>query len=183
MSASEPGSGVLQANRRAVSIGACAGGLLALVLLAGREPVPPPPKAFWLGALPVQGALADALHAGFARCLETTRKLRCRKEGVMLVGQGPYSAAVDLRAADGRGGFEGITLWHQWDQQAVGAVGDVLEARGWKLCRTGPHEFRGDQQIYTRAGAPVRFSMDLSYWGKRRLRVLPERGQPTGHCW
>ena len=28
--------------------------------------------------------------------------------------------------------------------------------------------------ILVHQGAPVHFSMDLSYWGKRRIRMLPE---------
>jgi hypothetical protein len=167
----------------ASAVGACGVGLMALVQLAIYEPVPPPPGSLWLGTLPVAGSMADARRAGFTRCLETARGLRCRKEGLMLVGQGPYSAALDLRGSDGRGGFREITLWHKWDQGEVSAVGKVLAAHGWNLCRTGVNEFRGDQDIYTKAGAPVRFSIDLSYWGKRRVRVIPERNQPTGHCW
>ena len=101
----------------------------------------------------------------------------------MVAGKGPFSGALDLRHADGSGGFYQLTLWHADDQdKAVYAVGPALQAQGWSLCRTGT-EFRGDQEIYTKAGAPVRFSIDISYWGKRRLRVLPELGQPIGYCW
>ena len=50
------------------------------------------------------------------------------------------------------------------------------------LCRTG-WEDRGDQEIWTKPGARVRVLMDLSYWSKRRMRVFPEKGQPTGRCW
>lgn len=156
--------------------------LLALAVLPGCEPVQTPPPALWIEGLPVRGSLADALRGGFARCVEGTRTLRCRREGVMLAGQGPYSAAVDLRYNDGSGGFQQLTLWHNGDQMAVSAVGDVLKREGWQVCRTG-QEFRGDQEIYTRPGARVRFSVDLSYWGKRRLRVLPELNQPKGRCW
>ena len=101
----------------------------------------------------------------------------------MVAGKGPFSGALDLRHPDGGGGFHQLTLWHPSDQKAVASVGAMLKAQGWSLCRTGPTEFRGDQEIYTRAGARVRFSIDISYWGKRRLRILPELGQPIGHCW
>ena len=100
----------------------------------------------------------------------------------MLAGQGPYHAAIDLDRSDGSGGFRQVTLWHGSSQTAVNAVGHALIARGWSLCRTGLQD-RGDQEIYTRPGAPVRISVDISYWNKRRLRVLPERGQVTGKCW
>jgi len=100
-----------------------------------------------------------------------------------MVGYGPFVGALDLRHPDGGGGFRQLTLWHPNDQKMVSSVGRALKAQGWSLCRTGPTEFRGDQEIYTKPGAPVRFSIDISYWGKRRLRILPENGQPIGHCW
>ncbi|RYG85255.1 MAG: hypothetical protein EON59_12595 [Alphaproteobacteria bacterium] len=155
-----------------------------MVLLAGRVPVPPPPSALLLGTLPVQGSRADALRAGFTHCTEGTRnRLRCRRAGVMLAGQGPYTAAVDMLGTDGRGGFYQLTLWDDGDQKSIRAVGRLLKANGWSLCRTGPNENAGDQEIYTRAGSRVRFSIDISYWGKRRVRILPELNQPTGYCW
>ena len=61
-------------------------------------------------------------------------------------------------------------------------IGNELAEQGWDQCRTG-QEDRGDQRILTKPGSPVRVSIDITYWGKRRLRILPERGQPTGHCW
>ena len=170
-------------GRDSVALGVCAAAAFSLPLIAGSEPQQTPPPAMWIGELPVRGSLDDALRAGFTRCVEVGRKLRCRREGVMLVGAGPYTAAADLRHTDGSGGFTELLMWHQWDQGAVSAVGKTLLANGWTICRTGPNEFRGDQAIYTRPGARVRISIDLSYWGKRRLRVIPERGQPTGHCW
>ncbi|WP_294092591.1 hypothetical protein [Sphingomonas sp.] len=171
-------------GRESSGLAACALGIMAAVLVAGHDSPPPPPGALLLGALPVQGSLTDALRAGFTYCVNTTaNRLRCRKEDVTLMGQGPYGAAVDLRGGDGRGGFRQLTLWSNDDQEAVWTIGKLLKRNGWSLCRTGPSEFRGDQEIYTRAGSPVRFSIDISYWGKRRVRVLPEQGQPTGYCW
>jgi hypothetical protein len=152
-------------------------------LLFYYEPRQGPPPSLWFGDLPVRGSLADANRAGFGQCMASGRHMRCRREGVMLLGQGPYSAAVDLLYEDGGGGFEQLTLWHPGDQHAVSDVAEVLKAQGWRLCRTGVDETRGDQEIFTRPGARVRFSIDLSYWGKRRVRILPERGQPTGRCW
>jgi hypothetical protein len=157
--------------------------MLALILLAGCEQRRPPPPAFRYEGLPVQGSWPDARDAGLTYCTRITRHLRCRREGVMLKGQGPFSAAADLLYSDGSGGFYELTLWHNGDQRTTSAFGDMLEKQGWEICRTGPNENRGDQAIYTKAGAPVRFSIDLSYWGKRRLRILPELNQPKGHCW
>ena len=160
--------------------------LLPLALLAGCEPARKPPPALWFEGLPVRGTMGDAQRAGFADCVRDTRSVRCRGDGVMVMGKGPYSGAADLLYSDGSGGFEGLTLWHDGNQNddpmGVLAVGELLKQQGWQLCRTG-EEFRGDQEIYTKAGSPIRFSIDISYWGKRRLRILPERNQPKGHCW
>lgn len=160
--------------------------LLLLPLLTACEPAQKPPPALWFEGLPVRGSMGDAQRAGLTDCVRDTRSVRCRGDRVMVMGKGPYTGAADLLYGDGSGGFEGLTLWHDGDQNndpaGVQAVGDLLKARGWQLCRTG-EEMRGDQEIYTRAGAPVRFSIDISYWGKRRLRILPEQNQPKGHCW
>ena len=156
---------------------------IAILLLTGAcasERVPPANSKF--DGLPITGNVAFARQMGFTRCQDFSASLRCRREGVMLFGEGPYSGAVDSRGGDGRGGFDELLLWHNEDQRAVNAVGLRLLAAGWQLCRTGT-DTRGDQNIYTRAGARVRVSIDASYWGKRRLRVMPERGQPTGKCW
>lgn len=158
--------------------------LLLILLLAACEPRRTPPPAQWFEGLPVRGSKADAQRAGFTDCIAmSAQTLRCRRHGVMLLGQGPYVAAVDLLYSDGSGGFDALILWHDRDQNAVATVGDLLEKQGWHTCRTGPNENQGDQEIYTKAGALIRFSMDLSYWGKRRLRLLPELNQPTGRCW
>jgi len=145
----------------------------------GSAPPPPPDRAF--EGLPVTGSRAFAERLGFAPCFTTSNALRCRKDGARLLGAGPYRAAVDL-AGSGSSGFRQLTLWHDENQNAVFAISDALKARGWQRCNTGTED-RGDQEIWRRQGARVRFSMDLSYWGKRRLRVLPELGQPTGKCW
>lgn len=157
-------------------------GALALVgLLAGCGQYQPPPPHVAFDGLPVSGSLADARYAGFAQCVEDTTTMRCRRRDVMLLGQGPYNAAVDLAASDGSGGFNQLTLWHDRDQYAVFAVGDALRRQGWTRCSTGEGN-RGDQEVYMRPGAHVRFSMDVSYWGKRRLRIIPEWNRREPRC-
>jgi hypothetical protein len=147
--------------------------LLAALLLAGCGPHRPPPPSSWFAGLPVSGSIADARRAGFTDCINTDAiSLRCRRHSVMLEGAGPYEAALDLVGGDGSGGFDQLVLWHDHDQEAVYKVTDALEKQGWRHCNTGTED-RGDQIIYTRPGAAVRISMDLSYWDKRRLRILP----------
>lgn len=147
---------------------------MALAGCSGEPPSPPPPKTLIYAGLPVRGSLADAQRAGFDNCIEIDGgHLRCRRSGVMLLGEGPYEAAVDLIGGDGRGGFLQITLWHDRDQSAVLKVGEALKKRGWRYSYTGEGA-RGDQMIFVHQGAPVHFLIDLSYWGKRRVRILPE---------
>lgn len=153
--------------------------LLIGLLVTGCAPTPPPPNQAFEG-LPVMGDQAFAEKLGFAPCFPTSNAIRCRKEGVTLFGKGPFRGAVDMKEGKGSGFYE-LTLWHDSDQDSVLVLNPVLKAQGWQLCRTG-QEDRGDQEIWTRAGSKVRFSVDISYWGKRRFRILPERGQPTGHC-
>jgi hypothetical protein len=160
---------------------------VAVALLAGcRGPDHPPPPPNFFDGLPVSGSLDDALQAGFTRCRSEWTEMRCRRDSVMLLGQGPFNAAVDLDGGNGGGGFAQLTLWHDRDQSAVISVGALLERHGWRTCYTGAGR-RGNQAIYTREGAHVRFSMDLSYWGKRRLRIIPQSddgGRPMlpAHC-
>lgn len=153
-----------------------------LLLVAGCGPSVKPPPSVWFGGLPASGSHADARRAGFTACVQADWfSLRCRRHGVMIAGTGPYEAAVDLAGHDGSGGFDQVTLWHDGDQYAVYAITDALERRGWQSCNTGDGE-RGDQIIYTLAGTHVRVSMDLSYWGKRRLRVIPEWNRKERRC-
>lgn len=156
--------------------------LLAMVawLSACGDYRPPPPHVAF-EQLPVSGSLADARFAGFADCLADNVAMRCRRDGIRLLGQGPFQAAVDLAESDGSGGFDQLTLWHDRDQSAVFALGEALEHGGWRTCSTGENE-RGDQAIYWRPGAPVRFSMDISYWGKRRFRVIPAWNRKDRRC-
>jgi hypothetical protein len=161
--------------------------LLPLVplLLIGCEPRQKAPHAFLYEGWPIQGSMADAQRAGFTDCTKVSRFVRCVRTGVMLKGKGPFIAAVDSLYDDGSGGFYELLFWYPGSQKddGVNAVGALLAEQGWQLCRTGPNENTGDQEIYTKPGSPVRFSIDISYWGKRRLRILPELHQPTGHCW
>ena len=153
-----------------------------LLLTGGCSPERAPPANATFHGVPITGDVAFAQGMGFTRCLDFNTTLRCRREGIRFLGEGPFSGAVDSRGGDGRGGFDQLILWHNEDQRAVIAVGNRLLAAGWTLCRTGT-DTRGDQNIYTRPGGRVRVSIDASYWGKRRLRVMRETGQPTGKCW
>ncbi|MEG3178055.1 hypothetical protein U1872_17570 [Sphingomonas sp. RB3P16] len=155
------------------------GAMLLALLFAGCSAPPPPPASVSFGGLPVSGSLADAKRAGFIDCVSPNwGSQRCRRHGVYLAGAGPYEAAVDL--PDG-GGFDELTLWHDGDQYAVYKITDVLDRTGWRNCSTGDGE-RGDQIIYTKPGVAVRVSMDLSYWGKRRLRLLPASNRKEKRC-
>ncbi|MFA5964435.1 MAG: hypothetical protein WC804_10495 [Sphingomonas sp.] len=156
--------------------------LSALLLLAGCGPHRPPPARLMFAGLPVSGSLADAKRAGFTDCIQLDAiSLRCRRHGVMLEGSGPYEAALDLVGGDGSGGFDQLILWHDRDQYAVYKITDALEKQGWRHCNTGTED-RGDQIIYTRKDMPVRISMDLSYWDKRRLRVMPAANRTERRC-
>ena len=108
--------------------------------------------------------------------------MRCRRNGVMLEGQGPFSAAVDFGASDGNGGFDQLTLWHDTDQQAVQSITDALKHQGWFECFTKGGQDWADQAIYTHKGSRVFVSMDISFWGKRRLRVIPSWRKSEARC-
>lgn len=156
---------------------------MALSLLAGcgQADTPPPPTLIFEG-LPVSGNFDDALRAGFTTCVEvTTIETRCRRTGVMFKGLGPFNAAVNLNGRKGASGFDQLTLWHDEDQNALLPVARALERRGWRSCFTGEGT-RGDQGIYTHPSAPVRISMDLSYAGKRRLRIIPQWNKREPLC-
>jgi hypothetical protein len=146
--------------------------MLAL-LLSGCAPDRPTPPPLHFAGLPVSGSLALAIRSGFTSCFNVdTVHLRCRKHRFLFLGQGPYEAAVDLRGSKGRSGFNHVVLWHDDDQRALYKVLIPLHRKGWRACITGT-ERAGDQAIFTLAGAPVWISVDISYYGKRRLRVFP----------
>ena len=154
--------------------------IVLLLAGCGRDPAPPPRATF--AGLPVSGSMADAKRAGFTHCVQADWfSLRCRRHDVTVWGAGPYEAAVDLTGHDGGGGFDQLTLWHDRDQYAVYKITDVLDAQGWDHCSTGTDD-RGDQIVYTHPGVRMRISMDLSYWGKRRLRLLPPWNRKERRC-
>jgi hypothetical protein len=158
------------------------GALSLVILCAGCKPVRPPPPSLFFGGLPVSGDLTDARRAGFNICFNLDAiHMRCRRNGVMLENQGPYEAAVDLEGGYGEGGFDQLTLWHDRDNHEVFKIADALMHRGWKRCYTGDDRW-GDQAIYTREGSSVRVSMDLSFWGKRRIRIIPEWNKRERRC-
>jgi len=107
--------------------------------------------------------------------------MRCRRGDVLILGFGPFNAAVDLKGSNGGGGFDQLTLWHDRDQSAFIPLVNEMERRGWRSCFTGEGTW-GDQGIYTHPAAPVRLSIDLSYWGKRRLRLIPHWNKRERRC-
>ena len=143
------------------------------VTVGGCEPVRSPPPSVSFAGLPVSGSVHDAQKSGFTDCVHLDAvHIRCRRHGVMIDGAGPYDAAVDLVGSNGEGGFDQLTVWDDRDNDAVFRLAAALERGGWTKCLTGDGRV-GDQAIYTSAGAPVRASMDISYWSKRRLRFIP----------
>lgn len=168
----------MRRDRRALQ----AGTLAAAIVAAACAPVRAPPPTVTFAGLPVSGTVSDARHAGFTDCVDLdATHIRCRRHGVMLENAGPYEAAVDLAGSSGEGGFDQVTLWHDTDNDAVFRIAAALERAGWARCLTGDGR-AGDQALYTRAGAPVRISMDISYWGRRRLRVIPEWDRRERRC-
>jgi hypothetical protein len=158
------------------------GALATAMVCGGCEPVRHPPPSLSFDGLPVSGGLSDARRAGFTDCVDLDAiHIRCRRHGVMVAKTGPYDAAVDLLGSKGDGGFDQVTLWNDGDNDLVFRLASALENAGWAKCLTGDGR-AGDQAIYTRQGSPVRVSMDISYWGKRRLRVIPEWNRRERRC-
>ena len=156
--------------------------LSAALACAGCQPAAKPPPSVVFAGLPISGNAVDARRAGFTDCVDLDAvHIRCRRHGVMVEGAGPYEAAVDLAGRDGAGGFDQLTLWDDTDNDAVFRLADALEQAGWSKCLTGNGR-AGDQAIYTRVGSPVRASMDISYWGRRRLRFIPEWNRREPRC-
>lgn len=147
--------------------------VLAALPAGGCGPSRPPPPPLLFDGLPVSGDRSLVAEAGFRDCLALDAvHLRCRRPGVRLLGVGPFRAAVDLTGARGESGFDRLTLWHDDDQDAIYGIVVPLVRAGWRYCYTGTEQ-AGDQAVFTRPGQPVRLSIDISYYGKRRLRVLP----------
>ena len=151
----------------------------AALLVAACQPAvrhPPPSLAF--AGLPVSGSASDARRStGFTDCVDLDAvHVRCRRHGVMVDGHRAVTKRRSTsRGSDGAGGFDHLTLWHDTDNDALFTLAAALEHDGWQRCLTGDGR-AGDQAVYTRAGSPVRLSLDISYWGKRRMRVIPSAG-------
>ncbi|WP_235537466.1 hypothetical protein [Sphingomonas sp. Root1294] len=139
---------------------------------AAKE-APVAPSAVFEG-LPLSGNLATALAAGFGNCLEDTKGIRCRKEGVTLLGVGPISAAVDLTGTPAR--FDHVTLWHPADQGLVLDVKPLLERSGWRSCLTP------DAERLWHPPSPLRIAIDTNYWGSRRLVVSAPPPAAEPYC-
>jgi hypothetical protein len=168
-----PAFPLARAGRPTPSLLHAATALAFAALAAGCQAERPPPPALGFQGLPVAGARSDAVAAGFDRCIYVDAvSVRCRKAGVTLFGAGPYQAAVDLLGKDGRSGFDHVTIWHDRDQRALYRAVEAMAKSGWTLCYTGTDR-GGDQAIFSRPGDPVRIYMDISYWGKRRIRIYP----------
>ena len=158
--------------------------ILSLTAWIGREHNQPPPPTLSFVGLPVSGNLANALRAGFDDCPQMDAvNIRCRRHGVMIYGNGPYEAAVDLRGSNGQSGFDHLTVWSVRDQTALYKVLASLHERGWTSCHT-EFSLGGGQAIFTHRASPVFVSIDLNYYGKRRLRVFPiwHSPEPGGPC-
>lgn len=153
------------------------GAPLALLAAGCTPDYSPPPPITSLG-LPISGSLALAQQSGFTSCFNTDAiRLRCRKHGVMFMDRGPFEAAVDLRGKGGQSGFDHVVVWHPDDQRALYDVLVPLHRNGWRACVTGT-ERAGDQAIFRKPGAQVWISVDISYYGKRRLRIFPDAVAP-----
>ena len=153
--------------------------LLAHMRMQAQVGLPPPTEFF--DGLPVAGNLGDAKREGFTTCINFNVSLRCKRGNVRLLRYGPFNAAVDLAGGDGRGGFRQLTLWNDRDQDGAIEIGRELKRQGWQSCMTSLHNW-GDQHILRRKDSPFRVSIDLSYYGKRRIRIMPERWASDPEC-
>jgi hypothetical protein len=158
---------------------------IAILIYTGRSPVNSPPATLLFEGLPVSGDLDAALTAGFKGCFNISAvQLRCRRHRVMLYGQGPFEAAVDLRGNKGQSGFDHLILWSDEDQRSLHKVLVPLHRMGWRSCHTGT-ERAGDQAIFTHPDAPVHIYLDISYYNERRLRIFRKWKTPilTSRCY
>lgn len=154
------------------------GAVLSALAAAACTPDRPPPPDLVFAGLPVTGDLAGARRAGFDRCVNIDAvNLRCRRNGIMIFGKGPFQAALDLRGESGESGFRHVTIWSDDDQRALYQVPVALAGRGWKFCYTGTDR-SGDQAVFTHPDEPFVIHMDISYYGKRRIRIFPSGGSP-----
>jgi hypothetical protein len=159
--------------RRAALHLALYGAVIAGICWIRHEPDFPPPPAVHFAGLPVSGNLRTARNAGLNDCFNIDAvNVRCRMHRMMFLGNGPYEAAVDLAGSKGQLGYDHLTLWSDDDQAALYAILISLYRLGWRSCHS-ENLVGGDQAIFTHAGAPARISIDISYYGKRRLRIFP----------
>lgn len=160
-------------------------GIVTLLLaVTGCAPNRPPPPETSFAGLPVTGDMAAARRAGFTRCINMDAvNVRCRKSGIRLFGQGPYVAALDMRGSEGQSGFRHVTVWSDEDQRALYQVPAALTGQGWRFCYTGSDR-AGDQAVFEHPDVPFVMFMDISYWGKRRIRIYPRGSGPrlVGAC-
>lgn len=164
-------------GRSAILWGLAALGLSACGDAPPDDEKPAAPVAIFEG-LPLSGNKATALAAGFGGCLDVTRGVRCRKDGVTIKGIGPLKAAVDLdkEAADGSPRFDHVTLWHDSDQGAMLPLKAALLNEGWQSCLTS------EEERFWKPPSPLRIAMDTSYWGKRRLVISAPPPDPKPYC-
>ena len=96
----------------------------------------------------------------------------------MLMGIGPFNAAVDLdiKAENGSPLFDHVTLWHDSDQGAMLPLKAELENSGWASCLTT------EAERFWKPPSPLRIAMDTSYWGKRRLVISAPPPDPKAYC-
>ena len=143
----------------------------------GGSEKPLPPSATFEG-LPLSGNRATAVAAGFSDCVDGTQGLRCRREGLYLLGVGPLNAAIDLDRPGPDGGprFDHVTLWHPSDQGKLLDLKPALEHRGWASCLTA------DAERYWHPPSPVRIAIDTSYWGSRRAVISAPPPDPMPYC-
>jgi hypothetical protein len=155
--------------------------MLGMMILAGCTPHRQPPPSRSFQGLPVSGTLADARRAGFTRCISDPVSMRCRLSDIKVEGEGTYEAAVDLVGSDGNGGFDILTMWSDRGETALFAAGEALERKGWRSCILG-HGDVGEQQVFTHPHVPFFYTMDISYWMHRRLRLIPIAGAVKPPC-
>lgn len=134
---------------------------------------PVAPSAVFEG-LPLSGNMATAVAAGFGNCIEDTKAIRCRKNGMSLLGVGPLSAAVDLTGTPAR--FDHVTLWHSTDQGLVLDIKPMLERAGWQSCLTP------DAERLWKPPSPLRIAIDTNYWGSRRFIISAPSPADDRYC-
>lgn len=124
------------------------------------------PTATFAG-IPLNGNVATAQKAGFLDCLDSTVGLRCRRNGIRLLGSAPLSAGVDFNVGDSdhKLRFDHVTFWHERDQGAILELRPLLYKAGWRSCLVSGAE------LYWRPASSVQIAIDTSFWSTRRMIV------------